>query len=176
MNKQYPRLFAFLMTLCFFCFVGLYVREFPCISNSIGGGWLALAAAAVGLVASMGVLWFLRARFVPLERHLADVAFIVLIFVFFAPLFGSWLNRGLGRHTFQSFEFVAETPYFASGYGVLQGEKLTPTGYHLVVRENGKLRKFSYKTQSYYPITKPQESIILPVCNGIFGARVVLLQ
>jgi drug/metabolite transporter (DMT)-like permease len=175
MNKQKPRLFAFILTLCFFALVWMYVREFPLFSNTIGVGWLVLESMSVGLVAALVGIWQFRKRFMPWDRHLADIAFIVVTTVFFAPLFGSWFNRGLGLPASQTFEFVSETPYFAAGYGVLKGEKLTPTGYHLVVLENGVRRSFTYKTQAYFPITKPGESIILPVCKGLLGAKVMLL-
>ena len=67
-------------------------------------------------------------------------------------------------------------PYFASGYGVLKDEKIQPTGYYLLVRQNGQMHRFKYKKQAYYPLTKPGEVIMLPVQRGIFGPRVVLLK
>ncbi|HRI59140.1 MAG TPA: hypothetical protein PK228_05445, partial [Saprospiraceae bacterium] len=82
----------------------------------------------------------------------------------------------LGTTGNQSFEFVSETPYLASNYGVLKGEKLQPTGYYLMVKENGREIRFKYKLQSYYPLTKPGEKILLPVRKGLFGCRVILLQ
>ncbi|MFN0035993.1 MAG: hypothetical protein ACKVUS_13100 [Saprospiraceae bacterium] len=71
---------------------------------------------------------------------------------------------------------MAETAYFASGYGILKGEKLKPTGWRLTVRQGRRERRLKYKSQAYYPLTKPGEEILLPVRRGIFGARVVLLK
>jgi hypothetical protein len=170
------RLLAFLAVLLIFALAWCYVREFAVLSNTIGAGWLAggsmlFTAAVVG-----GLLWRSRARFTPWERHLPEVLFMLIFSVLFAPLFASWLNRGLGSEGFQTFEFVSETPYFASGYGVLKGEKLEPTGYFLTVKDAGRSRRFKYKSQRYYPLTPPGEPISLPVCRGLFGARVVLLR
>lgn len=100
----------------------------------------------------------------------------MLVFsVLFAPLFGSLLNRSLGESTTQSFDFVAETAYFASGYGILKGEKLSPTGWRLTVREGKTERRLKYKKQAYFPLTKPGDKILLPIRRGVFGVRVVEL-
>jgi hypothetical protein len=176
MNQRNPRLFAFLLTLGFFCLIACYVFEFPLLSNTIGGRWLVVGSMLAGFVVSGGLIWRFRQRFTPWDRHRPDVAFIMATSMFFSPLLGSWLNRGLGSTTFQSFEFVSETPYVASGYGILQGEKIKPTGYHLLVEKNGLGYKFKYKTQSYYPLTKPGEEVMLPIRKGFFGANVMLLH
>ncbi len=176
MNQRFPRIFAVLLTLVFFCLIWLYTLEFPIISNTINGGRLAVGSMVVGLMVSSALLWRFRERFTPWERHRPDVAFIVVSSMFFSPLLGSWINRGLGETELQSFDFVAETPFVASGYGILQGEKLKPSGYHLHVIDNGTKRRFKYKSQQYYPLTKPREKIMLPIRKGIFGARVMLLK
>ena len=176
MNQRNPKLFAVLFTLLFFALILLYVREFPVLSNTLGGGWLMIGSALTALLVSAGLIWRFRERFSPFDRHMPDVAFIMVFSVFFAPLFGSWLNRGFGKTETQPFEFVAETAFFSSGYGVLKGEKLTPSGYHLFVKENGILRRLKYKTQPYFPLTKPGEQIQLPIRKGFFGPRVMLLK
>lgn len=176
MNQRSPKLFALLLTLCFFTLIWLYVREFPVSSNTIGGRWLTAGSMLTGLLVSSGIIWRFRDRFIPWERHRPDVTFIVISTMFFSPLLGSYLNRGLGSTTFQSFDFVSETPFVASGYGILKGEKVKPTGYHLLVQENGVVHKFKYTSQSYYPVTKPGEKIMLPIRKGLLGARVMLLK
>ena len=171
-----PRIIGLLLTIGFFSLIWQYVREFPLLSNTIGALWIALGSMLVGAAITVGLIWLFRERFMPWGRHRPDIAVLIASTMFFAPLLGSWLNRGLGSSGFQSFEFVSEAPYFASGYGILQGEKLKPTGYHLFVREKDKILSFKYKTQAYYPVTKPGEIIMLPVCTGLFGARVMLLK
>ena len=170
------RLLAFLAVVVFFGLIWLYAREFAVLSNTIGAKSLILISMIVGAALSVAVLWRWRDRFTPWERHLPEVLFILIFSVLFAPLFGSLLNRAVGSTGNQSFEFVSETPYLASNYGILKGEKLKPTGYHLTVKEKGRELRFQYKTQSYYPITKPGETILLPVRTGLFGYRIVLLQ
>lgn len=171
-----PRLLAFLMTLGFFTLIWLYMREFPLLSNTIGAGALAAGSLIAGLGISAALVWRFRKRFMPWERHRPDVAFVIVSALFFAPLLGSWLNRAFGNTTFQTFRFVSETPFVSSGYGILKNETIKPSGYHLVVEENGELRRFKYKSQAYYPVTKQGEEILLPVRKGFFGARVMLLK
>jgi len=170
------KIYAFLAILAFFGFVWLYVREFAVLSNTIGAKWLVAGSMLVAALVAGGALWRWRERFTPWERHLPEVLMTLIFSVLFAPLFGSWLNRAFGSIENQSFEFVSEAPYFASNYGLLKGEKIQPTGYHLTVKENGHLHHFKYKTQTYYPITKPGNKVLLPVQKGLFGCRIVLLK
>jgi hypothetical protein len=89
---------------------------------------------------------------------------------------GSWLNRGLGSTGYQTFQFVSEKAFVASGYGFLRGEMVKVSGYHLTVTEQGRVHKFKYKKQAYYPLTRQGEEISLPVIHGLFGSRVILLK
>lgn len=171
-----PRLLALLAVLVFFGLIWLYVREFAVLSNTIGAKNLVLGSVLVAALLAAAALWRWRERFKPWERHIPEVLFVLIFSVLFAPLFGSVLNRTLGKTGHQSFEFVSETPYIASNYGILKGEKLKPTGYYLTVKERGRALRFRYKTQSYYPLTKPGETVLLPVRRGLFGYRVVLLK
>ena len=170
------KIYAFLAIFALFGFVWLYVREFAVLSNTIGAKGLVGGSMLVAALAAGGSLWRWRRRFSPWERHLPEVLIILVFSVLFAPLFGSWLNRAFGSTENQPFEFVSEAPYFASNYGLLKGEKIQPTGYHLTVQENGRVYHFKYKTQTYYPITKPGDKVLLPVRKGLFGFRVVLLK
>lgn len=175
-SESRTRLFALLAVLAFFGLVWLYAREFSVLYNTIGAKTLVGAAMLAGFVIAGSALWRWRQRFTPWERHMPEVLFILLFCVLIAPLFVSLLNRSLGSTENQSFEFVSESPYLASNYGVLKGEKIKPTGYYLTVTEDGKAFKFKYSSQPYYPITKPGESVLLPVRKGLFGFRVILLE
>lgn len=170
------KLLALVVVLVFFGLMWRYVREFAVLSNTIGARWLVAGFMLAGLLAAAGALWRWRERFVPWGRHLPEVLMTLVFSALFAPLFGSLLNRAVGSETFQPFEFISETPYFASKYGILKGEKIQPSGYLLVVKEKGSTLFFKYKTQPYYPLTKPGETILLPVRTGLFGFRIVLLQ
>lgn len=157
--------------------VWLYVREFPVLSNTIGVARLALTSVAAAALLCAALLFGLRRRLSPWQAHWPEIVYLVFPLLFFAPLFGSLINRAGGAVGHQSFEFVAETPYLAAGYGILKGEMLKkPTGYLLTVKERGKRYQFKYKTQAYYPITKPGEAVLLPVRKGLLGFRVVTLS
>lgn len=169
------RLYAFLGVLVFVASIWLYVREFPYFSNTIGVGKLVGVSLMAALLLGGGILWFWKAHFKPWERHLPQVLFILLFCPLFAPLLASLLNRSAGETTYMKFEFIAETPYFSSNYGLLKGEKIRPTGYFLAVRDGDLGYRFRYKQQAYYPLTKPGETILLPVKKGLLGFQVVLL-
>lgn len=175
MSKLSPRTTALLAVVFFGLLVWLYVRAFAVFSRTMSPRWLVLGSMLVGAALAGGVVWRWRARFMPWERHFPEVILLSVFCVLFAPLFGSLFNRGLGKNDFQSFEFVSETAYFASGYGILKGEKLKPTGWRLAVRENGRLHRFSYKTQAAYPLTKTGETVLIPVRRGLFGITVLEL-
>ncbi len=170
-----PRILSLLAVLVFSLLIWLYVREFAVLSNTLEVKGLVIGSMLVGGLISAGLIWRWRNRFTPWERHFPEVVLMLVFSVLFAPLFGSLLNRSLGESTTQSFDFVAETAYFASGYGILKGEKLTPTGWRLTVREGKTERRLKYKKQAYFPLTKPGDKILLPIRRGVFGVRVVEL-
>jgi hypothetical protein len=163
-------------TAAFVGLLWLYVREFPVFSNTIGLRPLLIGSFSIAILGAGALLYALRDRFSPWQRHLPEIFLILFGFVLFAPLFGSLLNRIPGRPAYESFEFVSEMPYLASNYGVLKGEKIEPSGYYLTVRSTaGRLHRFRYRQQAYYPITKSGEQILLPVRKGLLGADVVTL-
>ncbi|MDX1912515.1 MAG: hypothetical protein SFV22_13555 [Saprospiraceae bacterium] len=170
------RLLAFFAVILFFLLMWVYVREFAVLYNTIGVG--KLAGGSMMVVAGLLILAYLRRgdRFKPWQKHVPEIALIGIMGILFAPLLGSLFNRAYGDDKLQSFEFVAETAYFASGYGVLKGEKLQPSGWRLTIRDGGQIRTFKYKKQAYFPLTQPGENILLPVRKGLLGFRVVILQ
>ncbi len=177
-NKPGPLFYATAVAgvLVFFGLIALYVREFPVFSNTIDAGQLVVTGLIAGAVLAGGLLYALRRRLTPLTNHVPELMTILVFTVLLGPLMLSLLNRLGGRESYQSFEFLAETPYLASNYGFLKGEKLRPTGYHLQVREKGRLLRFKYKTQAYYPNTQPGDPVLLPVRKGLLGYRVMTLR
>jgi hypothetical protein len=178
MLDRYPRLFAFGFVVFFFALIVAYVREFRVLNNTIGAKGLVLGSILIVLALSLLALWRWRNRFTPVVNHLPEILFIALIPTLFAPLFGSWANRLGTDRAFESFHFVSETPYIASGYGVIQGEKLQPTGYYLRVKDikNGEMQRFRYRKQAYYPMTKVGDTILLPVRKGWLGHTIVEME
>lgn len=171
-----PRISAALLVLALSLLVWLYVREFPVFSNTIGAGTLIAFSISLGCMAIGGVLWQMRPRFLPLDKHLPEVLLLVFFSAVFSPLFGSLINRACGSDTEQCFQFVSETAYYASGYGILKGEKLSPTGWRLLVEEKGKTISFKYRSQAYFPLTRPGETVVLPIRKGCLGFRVMNLR
>lgn len=179
MTTSGPRFYvpALASVLLFFGLVYLYTREFAVLSNTIGVLRLVIGSMVVMLLLGAGLLWRFRHRLMPWSRHITEIALLLTFSGLFAPLFGSLLNRGLGSTELQSFRFIAETPYIASGYGFMKNTSLQPTGYFLEVSDrSGQRLRLRYKKQAYYPITRPGEAILLPVRRGLFGIRVVELH
>ncbi|MEZ4892241.1 MAG: hypothetical protein R2778_04410 [Saprospiraceae bacterium] len=134
MEQRNPYRTAALLTIAFFVLIYLYVQEFPILSNTVGGKYLVIASMVVGLLLSLMFIFYNKTRFQPYDHHRPDITFIIVCSMFFAPLLGSWLNRSLGTTTDQSFKFISEKPFYASGYGVIKGEKMKVSGYHLLVK------------------------------------------
>jgi hypothetical protein len=44
------------------------------------------------------------------------------------------------------------------------------------VLKDGRLYAFHYKAQAYFPLTKPGETVLLPLRNGLLGFPVLQLQ
>lgn len=179
MTTSGPRFYipALGSVLLFFGLVYLYTREFSILSNTIGAIWLIIGSMMVMALLGAGLIWRFRERFTPWSRHVTEIALLLLFSMLFAPLFGSLLNRTLGKSENQSFTFIAETPYIASGYGFMKNTSLKPTGYFLEVSDrSGQRLRLRYKKQAYYPITRRGDPILLPVRRGLFGVRVVELH
>ena len=169
-----PRIFAILAVLIFAVLIWLYVREFEIFSKTLNIKGLVIGSMLVMAGLAGGLVWRWRDRFTPWDRHFPEVVLIMVFSVLFAPLFGSLLNRALGSKQNQSYEFISETAYFASGYGILKDQKLQPTGWRLRFRKGKHEYQIKYKTQAYFPLTKPGEPILLPVCVGLFGTVVTM--
>ncbi|MBK8557985.1 MAG: hypothetical protein IPL65_20575 [Lewinellaceae bacterium] len=170
------KLWAVGSVLVFFSLIGLYVRELAVFSNTMAVKSLVMWGLALGLLLGLGILWFLRRRFQPWNQHAPEWLIIMVLCTVFSPLLLSLVNRLGGSQHDETFYFLQEEAFYASNYGILKGEKLSPTGYRLYARQKNKNYVFQYKTQAYYPLTKPGEPILLPVCKGLLGFRVVTLQ
>lgn len=176
MLDRYPRLFSILLTLLFFALIRVYVKEFPFLTNTIEVKWLLAGALTAGLLIAILVTALSFKKLSPLGRHIPELLFITSVSLIFSPLFASLLNRYPGTDELLSFEYVSETPFLTAQYGVLKGEKLKPSGYRLKVRYQDRELSFRYKSQAYFPLTKPGEEILVPVRKGVLGFYVVMLR
>ncbi len=170
------RLYGLGYIVTMFGMILLNVREFPIFSNTIGIGRLALCSALVMATLAAVLIFVLRNWLAPWKSNWPGIVFVVFPMLFFAPMLGSLLNRSSWEQTDQPFQFIAEQAYFAAGYGVIRGEKVQPTGYRLSVREQGKDFVFKYKSQPFYPLSKPGDTVLLPVKTGLLGFRIVALK
>ncbi|MEZ4919956.1 MAG: hypothetical protein R2792_12710 [Saprospiraceae bacterium] len=170
------RLLAIGIVGLFFFLIYLYVREFPVFSNTLNIQALWLYAALTGCVILVLVYFIFnhRIRFIKQQRP-EWVALIVCSFLF-SPLWVSLLNRSIGETKYESFEFIREEAYFASGYGFIKGEPMKPTGYRLQVKYGDKTYQFKYKSQAYYPLSKRGDSILLPIKHGLLGIQIMKLK
>lgn len=170
------RMYALAGVLLFFGLIWLYTQEYPVFTNMIHTKWMVCGAVVFGALSGAGILFALRRRLQPWELHLPE-CFIILIFsMIFSPLFASLLNRAGGTTTYAPFIYVAETPFLSSGYGFLKGEKIKPSGYQLLVKDEDRLMQFRYKKQRYFPLSQPGDTVLLPVRSGLLGFRIVELK
>lgn len=170
------RFSAFLLVAVVIGLIALYVREFAVFARTLEVRGLVVGSMiGAGVLIGLGV-YALRHRLQPWERHGTELALVAVFGVLFAPLLGSLLNRAAGPVAYQTFQFVSEAPYMTAGYGVLKGEKIQPTGYRLRVLEGGRLFRLRYKKQAYFPLSRPGDTISLPLRTGLFGVRVAELE
>ncbi len=170
------RLGAIVSVVVLFGLIWLYTREYPVFTNTLQASRLVLGAFLLGFLLAAGLLYALRWRLTPWANHVPEVLLIVFFIPLFMPLFASRLNRAGGTVKYRMFEFVAEAPYVASAYGWLRYRPIEVTGYRLVVRDGGHLRQFQYKSQPYFSLTHPGDTILLPVRRGLLGVEVMELR
>jgi hypothetical protein len=170
------RLLSIVALLTFFGLIALYALEFPVFSNTLHVGRLVATAMVFGVLVGAALWYRFRARLAPAENHLPEIISLLVLPPLFMPLFASLLNRAGGREEYRAFRFVSEQPYVAERYGFLRGAEVRPSGYYLTVEAEGREYRFRYAQQAFYPITRPGESILLPVRRGLLGFRVVQLR
>ena len=162
------------------CFIGLftaYVFEFQWIENTFDAGELIWKSIAGGVLAGLGLGWFLRKKADDFVSRIRLWSACILLPAFFAPLIGSLTNRLLSPYPRQpqTFEFWEEKPYAAELYGFLEGEKIEPDGYFVFIIRNGKLKRFNSKIQRFQGIQRG-ETIELPVKKGLWGFEVMKFE
>lgn len=170
------RLTALAGVALFFGLIWVYVLEFPVFTNTVGVRVLVLGSMLAGAISAGIFSYALRARLRPWERHLPELLIILVFSILFAPLFGSLLNRAAGKTHYEPFLFVSEHAYVSAPYGLLAGEKTGISGYRLRVESAGRSYFFQYKKQRYFPLTKPGETVLLPMRKGWLGFRVMELR
>lgn len=167
---------AIFATLAIVALIFLYTLEFDVFSNTMGVKSLLIGSEIIAMAGVCGFLYLKRDRFFPWEKHYPEIIAILLCALFFAPLVGSRINRLVTWPENQSFEFLSESPFIATGYGFMRNESKTPTGYFLKVKKNGQIYRFRTKLHPYFPLSQPGDSVILPLKKGLLGFRYLTLE
>lgn len=176
-SEWLPKILALGYVAGLFSLVFLYVREFPFLGNTLKIRGLLFVSVVVATAVCGVIFWIFRQRLLPISKHRPELVFFFFPMIFFAPLAGSRFNRLSETVENQEFKFVSEVPYLASAGGFLKGEKLEPTGFRLTVRlDDGSLKIFKYRQQAYFPLTRPEELILLPMRQGLLGFEVLALK
>ncbi|MCS6928303.1 MAG: hypothetical protein NZM43_02295 [Saprospiraceae bacterium] len=170
------RLSAILVVAVLFGLIWLYTREYPVFTNTLEVSRLVLLSFLFGAGVAAAIVYVLRHRLKPWVNHVPEVLLIVFFVPLFMPLFASRVNRASGLVEHRPFEFVAETPYVASAYGWLCFQPVRITGYCLLVKDGQRLHRFQYKSQAYFPLSRPGDTVLLPIRQGCLGIEVMELR
>lgn len=170
------KIIAWAFVILFIGLVALYVQEFKIFTNTLEVKILVWGALFTGLALGGGLCYLWRKRFSPAENHLPEIMSCLVFPALFMPLFASLINRSGGKIQTTAFLFVKEGPFVAEPYRLFKGPPRQPSGYFLIVESKEKTYRFRYKTQPYFPITNPGDTILLPIRTGILGVRVLELQ
>ncbi len=140
-------------------------------------GYSVIGGAVLGVLLGFAFRQMLERRqgrrLAALERMQAHIVAFLLC-VFFAPLFGSWLNRlpAPRQPQWETFIFFEEQPHASSRYGYLEGEQIEPDGYYLYVIREEKLYRFDLPRPVAKGLAKGSE-LSLPLRKGLLGFDVL---
>ena len=126
----------------------LYTKEFAVFFNTIEIKALLIGSLTVAGLLIAGGIYGLKERFQPINRHLPEIVSISVAGLLFAPLLGSLLNRMPGKTHYESFTFISEQAFIASGYGYMRAQTNKPTGWMLQVSDKKGTYRFKYKKHS----------------------------
>lgn len=166
-----------LIAIGFFLFVWLYVMEFKYFDRTFSVKKLILGTMLFG--ALLGLVWAMNWK-----KQLSDQVDRLRLFLsliiglgLVMPYFGSLANRLIARTPvrYETVEFIGETPYFASRFGVIEGETLKPTGYYVFFFRHGQLERVK-STVSMFPENERGDAVTIPVRKGILGFSYILIE
>ncbi len=163
-----------LITLGIIGLIVLYVFEFEWLNRTFHSGRLVFIFLLLGAI----VGYFLSKKFRKTGKDWIEKLQLTLLIAvpltLFAPLLGSLSNRLLSFRAAHSIlvEFVEEKPYFASIFGVLQDEKVKPTGYRSFFYKDQQLIRLQSKTPLFERAVQG-DTVQLQLKKGLWGFEFV---
>ncbi|MBK7872979.1 MAG: hypothetical protein IPJ74_21070 [Saprospiraceae bacterium] len=152
----------------------LYVMEFKYFNRTFQANIMTLWSIVIGII--IGIL--LSRRFIKSADDFVDRIRIVLLctvgIAIFMPLFTSLSNRLFSFYDIKMIpvEFVESEAYVGSRFGVLNNEKVEPTGYRTFIYRDTKLLKILTE-EALFPDAQRGDSVQLSVKKGFWGFEFV---
>lgn len=156
-----------------FVFLGLivlYVFEIPYFHNTFAAGNLVLKSLCTGLFLGAVLAYRFSSSAQDLTETIQLYVFFIIICMVFMPLLGSLSNRLLDdqQAELREVEFVDEVPFYASKYGILEGEKLEPSGYYCFFYHNARLERIKSDKALFFEKTRG-DNVEIFVKKGFWG-------
>ena len=156
--------------LLFIGLVVLYVFEFKYFHNTFAASFLVLYSLLFGLVMGLVLAHFFKSSASDLTELVQIHVFFVAICMIFMPLFGSMSNRLLDFHDLElrEVEFVEEFPFYSSRYGLLEGEKVEPSGYYSFFYHEARLERIKSARPLFFE-SQRGDNVEVFVKKGFWG-------
>ncbi len=163
-----------LITLGIVGLIVLYVFEFEWLNRTFHSRSLVFIFLLLGALVGYLLSKKLRKTGKDWVEKLQLTLLIAVPLALFAPLLGSLSNRLLSFRAEQSIpvELVEEKAYFASIFGVLQDEKVKPTGYRSFFYKDQQLLRLQSKTPLFEG-AEQGDTVQLPLKKGLWGFEFV---
>jgi uncharacterized protein YacL len=149
--------------------IALYALEFQRFENTVDVNDLLWKSILAGGFAG-AVLGFRLSEITkePVEKMQIWVACLLLP-ALFSPLLWSLGNRLLSKEVVETkMVFFEEKPRYVSRFGVVKGEKPTPTDWYLFVQYEGNIERFKYENQRFEGVRRG-DTIMLKLRRGLLG-------
>lgn len=156
--------------------VALYVLEFKHFNRLLEAKRLALWAFAVGAIIGSSIGYRIARDFHDLTEKIQMIVFFGVLVTLFMPLFSSLSNRLLPLSSeLMEVEFLEEKPFYADRFGLIEGEKPPPAGYHSILYFNGDMHDFSTKQAKFEGLERGDKTSIRLI-TGLWGFKLVELS
>lgn len=159
--------------ILFLFFILCYIREFIYFSNTIDSGNLIFKSLGISILISILISYFISRNTESAYDRIREFGMIIFVGLLFAPLLGSWINRGLSK------ESNADTPISifevekrkVSRFGL--GKKDTAIyQYYYFLETPTNLVRFKTRGFEGEPLEKGTQGV-LDVDEGFFGYDVI---